>query len=185
MSTSHSWDIDNVACCMGRWVMPTITSDRQIPTITSELHQNTNNYIRIIRLLWQPSRQLSKLLILQMLCYKNMRKPPNLTYEVAADVWFGHELANSDFWVTKLPRMTILVSPWWPSLVWWCGRYYFLQMHPLELCFFSFENLITIPPSLPKYPWKRCALGIDPESSNSVEAKDLPILIWLNGCSFF
>jgi hypothetical protein len=100
-------------------------------------------------------------------------KNPNLVYEVAADVRFGHELANRDFWVTKLPHTSVLVSPRWPPLVWWRDR--FFTNATLELCFFSFENLISVPSSLPKYPQKKYAPKIDPESSNGMEASDLPI----------
>jgi hypothetical protein len=31
-------------------------------------------------------------------------------YEVASDVRFGHELANHEFWVTKLPRASVFVT---------------------------------------------------------------------------
>jgi hypothetical protein len=87
----------------------------------------------------------------------------------------------------KLPRTSVLVTPWRLPLVRWCGRLFFCKYpHPtLKLCLFSFENLISLPHSLPKNPRKKCALGIDPGSSNSVEASDLPIQIWLNGGSIY
>jgi hypothetical protein len=34
-----------------------------------------------------------------------------LVYEVDTDLRFGHELANHEFWITKLPRVSILVTP--------------------------------------------------------------------------
>jgi hypothetical protein len=42
---------------------------------------------------------------------KEEEKSPNLVYEVAWDVHFGHELANREFWITKLPRASFLVTP--------------------------------------------------------------------------
>jgi hypothetical protein len=60
------------------------------------------------------------------------------------------------------------------SLVMW---QFFFENAPLELCFLSSKNLISLPSSLPKYPQKKCASGIDSELSNGVEASDLPIQI--------
>jgi hypothetical protein len=39
------------------------------------------------------------------------RENPNWVYEVALDVHFGHELANPEFWVTKLPGASFLITP--------------------------------------------------------------------------
>jgi hypothetical protein len=40
-----------------------------------------------------------------------IEKKANLVYEVALDVRFGHELANRELWITKLPRASVLVTP--------------------------------------------------------------------------
>jgi hypothetical protein len=55
----------------------------------------------------------------------------------------------------------------------------------LIMCFFSFENFISLLFSLSKNPKKKCARGIDPGSCNSVEASDLPVRVWLNGCLIY
>jgi hypothetical protein len=34
----------------------------------------------------------------------------NLVYKVVLDERFGHELINREFWITKLPRMSVLVT---------------------------------------------------------------------------
>jgi hypothetical protein len=52
---------------------------------------------------------------------------------------------------------------------------------PLILYFFSFENLISLSPSLPKNPQKKYVVWIGPGSSNGMKASDLLIWIWLNG----
>jgi hypothetical protein len=38
------------------------------------------------------------------------RKNANLVYEVDMDMRFRHELANREFWITKLPRLSVLVT---------------------------------------------------------------------------
>jgi hypothetical protein len=38
-------------------------------------------------------------------------KKANLVYEVASDMRFGHELANRELWIMKLPRASVLVTP--------------------------------------------------------------------------
>jgi hypothetical protein len=38
-------------------------------------------------------------------------KNANLVYEIAADVRFGHELANCEFWIMKLPDASVFVIP--------------------------------------------------------------------------
>jgi hypothetical protein len=37
-------------------------------------------------------------------------KNANLIYEVVLDVRFGHQLANREFWITKLPCASVLVT---------------------------------------------------------------------------
>jgi hypothetical protein len=39
-----------------------------------------------------------------------IEKNANLVYKVAADMRFGHELANHEFSITKLPRASVLVT---------------------------------------------------------------------------
>jgi hypothetical protein len=39
------------------------------------------------------------------------RKNANLIYEAAIDVRFGHKLANREFWIMKLPSMSVLFTP--------------------------------------------------------------------------
>jgi hypothetical protein len=58
-----------------------------------------------------------------------------------------HEFANREFWITKLPRTNVLVTSWRPPLVQWHERLFFFQILPLKLCFFSFENITSLPPS--------------------------------------
>jgi hypothetical protein len=55
----------------------------------------------------------------------------------------------------------------------------------VKLCFFYFENLISLLPPLSKNSQKECVPGIDHGSCNDVEASDLPIQIWLNGGSIY
>jgi hypothetical protein len=38
-------------------------------------------------------------------------KNRNLVYEVVADVLFGHEHVHREFWITKLSRISGLVTP--------------------------------------------------------------------------
>jgi hypothetical protein len=40
-----------------------------------------------------------------------IEKNANLVYEVVANVRFGHELANRELWITKLPHTSVLVTP--------------------------------------------------------------------------
>jgi hypothetical protein len=39
------------------------------------------------------------------------KKNANLVYEVALDMRFGYEFANREFWITKLSRASVLVTP--------------------------------------------------------------------------
>jgi hypothetical protein len=43
--------------------------------------------------------------------YFLFEKNTNLVYEVVPDVRFGQELANREFWITKWPRASVLVTP--------------------------------------------------------------------------
>jgi hypothetical protein len=67
------------------------------------------------------------------------RKKANLVNEVAMDVRFGHKLANCEFSTMKLPSMSVL------SLR--DGQFFFANTHPKSVFFFSFENLISLPPT--------------------------------------
>jgi hypothetical protein len=39
----------------------------------------------------------------------SIEKNANLVYKVAPDVHFGYQLANREFWITKLPRAIVLI----------------------------------------------------------------------------
>jgi hypothetical protein len=44
---------------------------------------------------------------------KFKEKTPNLVYEVAVDMHFGHKHTNREFWVTKFPQARVLVTMSW------------------------------------------------------------------------
>jgi hypothetical protein len=75
----------------------------------------------------------------------HLEKNANLVYEVAADVRFGYELANHTH-ESFGHSMTATVS-----LVTWLVVFFVNTL--LKLCFFSFENIISLPSSLP-HSWK-------------------------------
>jgi hypothetical protein len=94
-------------------------------------------------------------------------------------VRFGHELANSEFWITKLPHMSVLSTPWRPPLVWWHSRIF--CEYTLNIIFLLFWEPYIAPSITPEKTPKKYVVWIDPGSSNGMKASDLPIWIWLNG----
>jgi hypothetical protein len=62
-----------------------------------------------------------------------------LVHKVASNMHFGHELANREFWITKLPRVSSLVIPWRLRLV--CRReILFFSNNTVKSCLFAVSH---------------------------------------------